>query len=356
MKTTVEKILNNMKKAYFDETGKEIAMFSDTDNRLKAAAAELYAVYTYADYIFKQAFVQTAAGKYLDYHAELRGLERKKASKAEGSLSFALNEPVENDVIIPKGTVCSVSERPFIQFITEEAAVIKAGELSAQASAAALSSGCRFNAAANEITNIVNPPKFVSSVTNISPFTGGTDDESDEGLRERLLNVYKYESNALNEASVKNIVIGCDGVMDAYIFKYGSYIEVCMKTPKNNIAYEMDILKAVSGKLTFFELLGIDCIYSSAIEKKFNVSVDIKAYSGADFDKVRKAVEDCVTDYCKKEKIGAEISEADIAMAAAGIDFTDEVNVFLTPSVSGSVSCGTKEFLKLADLQVTVHG
>jgi len=353
---TVENILNNMKKAYFEETGKEVGRLSDTDNRLKAAATELYAVYTYADYICKQAFAQTATGKYLDYHAELRGMERKKASKAQGLLTFLTDAPAEQDIAVPAGTVCSVAERPFIQFITEEAAVIQAGEQNVQVPAAALSSGSRFNTAANEINNIVNPPKLISRVINPAPFTGGTDDESDEGLRERLLYSYKHESNALNEASVKNMVTGCAYVADAYIFKKDKYIEVCLKTPKNDIANEPEIRKAVADKLTFFELLGIPCIFSSATEKNFDVSVDVKAYSGADFDKIGEEVRACITDFCKKEKIGAEISEADLAMAAAGVAFTDEVNVCLFPSVSGSVSCGSKEFLRLADLKVTVHG
>ena len=53
-------------------------------------ASEIYSVCAYGDYIFRQGFPQTATGAYLDKHAQLRSITRKKAARA-GAYSFGTN-------------------------------------------------------------------------------------------------------------------------------------------------------------------------------------------------------------------------------------------------------------------------
>lgn len=353
MKLTLNKITDEMRKAFFKEAGREAPLCSDTDNRIKAAATELFSAYSYAEYIFKQAFPQTAAGKYLDYHAEIRGLNRKKAAAASGVLTFFIAEPLQEPAAVPKGTICSVSDKPFIQFETTEAAVIPAGELSVSVPAAALESGERYNAAANEINVIVNPPKYIHSVMNEAEFIGGIDDETDESLRQRLLEVYKYESNALNEASVKNIVLSCFDVFDAYISAAAKGFYIVVKTSSGDVKEET--AEEINQKLSFVKLLDFDIKITPAQAKDFDVLVDIKAYSGADFDEIKASAEKRIKDFCGKEKIGKEVRSYDIAMALADFEAIEDVNILLPGSVQGSAVCSNKEYLKLKELQVTVH-
>lgn len=60
MNLTYEEILENMKKAYFDECKVNVDNMSDLGKRFETVASELFALSCYGDYIFKQAFVQTA--------------------------------------------------------------------------------------------------------------------------------------------------------------------------------------------------------------------------------------------------------------------------------------------------------
>lgn len=354
MKLTLDSIKNKMRTAYFNEAGREPERYSDTDNRLSAAATELFSVYSYADYIFRQAFVQTASGKYLDYHAELRGLSRKKAGKAQGTLDFYLAEPLEEDAVIPKGTVCSVGGKPFIQFETIEDAVIPAGDGSVVVNAQAVDTGERFNALQDEVNVIVNPPKYIYGVTNDDAFIGGADDETDEGLRERLLNIYKYESNALNESSIRAIALSCEEVRDAYIKADGSDFYLTLKMRLGNYI-DADTQAEIEKKFSFLKLLGLILHTEPAEEKTISADVDIKAYSGADFDEIKQLAQSKIKDFCGAEKIGAPIRSYDIARALADLPYTYDVNITLSPSAAGTAVCSTREYLKLGELRVNVH-
>ena len=94
-----------------------------------------------------------------------------------------------------------------IQFETVEDAVIAVGETSVDVTARAIETGRRFNVLPDKVDTIVNPPKYISGVVNNTAFAGGTDDETDESLRDRVLEIYKWENNALNEAAVKKMVL-----------------------------------------------------------------------------------------------------------------------------------------------------
>lgn len=353
LRLTLNEITNKMRKAYFDEAEKDVVPYSDTDNRIKALATELFSVYSYADYIFRQAFPQTATGIYLDYHAELRGLGRKKATQASGILTFFTNEPAEAEAVIPKGTVCSAADMPFIQFETTKDAVIEVGESFADVPARAVETGERFNLPMNKIDTIVNPPKYISGVINHSEFKGGTDDETDESLRSRVLEIYKWENNALNEASVKKIIISCDDVLDAHIAFMGNTLRIVLKTASGVINEHTK--EQILGRLSFSRLFdfGIDFILAKA--KNYTAEVNIKAYSGADFDEIRQEAECRINDFCGSEKIGRAVRSYDIARMLADLPYTEDINISLIPSAGDTVACGTNEYLRLYELQVNVY-
>lgn len=350
---TLNEITNKMRKAYFDETKKDTVPYSDTDNRIKAVATELFSVYSYADYIFRQAFPQTATGIYLDYHAELRGIGRKKATQASGILTFFTDLPAEVDAVIPKGTVCSAADMPFIQFETQEEAVVSAGETSVDVKATAIETGERFNVLPNQIDTIVNPPEYISGVENHSEFKGGTDDETDESLRSRVLEIYKWENNALNEASVKKMIIGCDDVLDAHISFMSNTISIVLKTASGGI--KQNTKEQILERISFSKLFNCRTDFISAKAKNYTAEVNIKAYSGADFDEIRQSAESRINNFCGAGKIGRAVRSYDLAKTLADLPYTEDINISLIPSAGDTVDCGTNEYLRLYGLQVNVY-
>ena len=79
----VEEIYQEMMETFGDRTGMEPREGTDLSARMYALAAQVYALYVQAEWVVRQAFPQTAEGEHLDYHAQLRSLERKPAVAAD---------------------------------------------------------------------------------------------------------------------------------------------------------------------------------------------------------------------------------------------------------------------------------
>lgn len=92
---TVDEIFQEMLTDFGEKTGAELESGCDLAVRLYAAAAQVYALYVQAEWVVRQAFPQTAEGEHLDYHAQLRSLERKPAVAAEGTVRFSAAETAE---------------------------------------------------------------------------------------------------------------------------------------------------------------------------------------------------------------------------------------------------------------------
>ena len=103
---TVEAIYEALRAACEERCGCVIGDSCDMAVRLYAAAAQIQALEVQAEWVARQSFPQTAEGTCLDMHAQLRGLERREATAAEGVLRFTVDTAADQDREIPSGTVC----------------------------------------------------------------------------------------------------------------------------------------------------------------------------------------------------------------------------------------------------------
>ena len=111
--------------------------------------------------VIKQIWPMTAFGAWLDYHAEIRDASRRPATASTGELQLT----VKAGTTVPEGSqfsTASTDSQPSIVFQTTEAqtVIFKVSQLDG-----------------------------VTSVTNPEPITGGTDQEDDESLRARLVEI-----------------------------------------------------------------------------------------------------------------------------------------------------------------------
>ncbi len=114
---------------------------------------------------------------------------RQAGTRATGVILFTRPSAAPSDITIPAGTICAASSGTgsLIEFATDEAVVLAAGQTSAYVEATAISAGSAGNVSAGTIQTIRTPVLGISSCSNDAPFTGGTDQESDTDLRERAL-------------------------------------------------------------------------------------------------------------------------------------------------------------------------
>ena len=207
---TTDEIYSRMRADFAARSGMEPADSSDVAVRLYAAAAQIEALSIQADWVNRQCFPQTAEGTCLDYHAAMRGLMRKSAACAQGTLRFSVEEALETDVIIDAGTVCMNSG--LVRFETTGTVTLTAGSLYADAPARAVEPGAAGNTGKDTITVLTAAPVGVARCGNPAAFTGGADAEDDEKLRARILATYRRLPNGANAAYYETEALSIDGV------------------------------------------------------------------------------------------------------------------------------------------------
>ena len=169
----LEEIYQEMLEAFAQRGGFQPEAGCDLAVRLWAAAAQIQALSVQADWVLDQSFPQTAQGIYLDRHGAMRGITRLPATQAVGTLRFSADLPPVSAVTIPAGTVCMTAAGT--RFQTTAAAVLAAGELSADAPAEALEGGSAGNASPGAICLLAACPVAVTACTNPAAFSGGSD-------------------------------------------------------------------------------------------------------------------------------------------------------------------------------------
>ncbi len=191
-------IYERMRTVFAEETGFVPNDGCDMMVRLYALAAEVQSLLAQADWVLDQSFPQTAQGQYLDYHAETRALTRLPAAKAAGVLRFSAPSAAVTDYEIEAGSVAMTTGG--VRFETTEKATLQKGETYVDVPARAVEAGANGNAIADAVHIMSVYPVGITQCTNPEAFSGGSGEESDEKLRERVMESYKRLPNGANAA------------------------------------------------------------------------------------------------------------------------------------------------------------
>ena len=327
---TVEELYGQMVDTFQRETGLALAGDGDMAVRLYAVAAQLYALYVQADWVGRQCFPQTAQGDYLDKHAQLRGLERRAATAAVGVLSFETDHPPEADLSIPEGTVCMTAAQ--VRFETTEAGVLKAGQTSAQVRAMAVA------------------PVGVSRCTNPEAFSGGLDAEGDESLRERVLETFRRMPNGANAAFYQQEALSFPEVAAATVVarpRGVGTVDVFLATAAG--LPDSGLLEQVAAHLEERREIAVDVQVKAPEVRTVDVSVQVAARPGADFDTVRQAVESAVRGWFDGRLLGQSVLRAQLGALIFGVEGVE--NYALT-APAADVAAAVDELPQLGTLTV----
>lgn len=127
--------------------------------------------------LYYSAFLGFATGNNLDRVVELLGVTRKAATKATGTVRFSGSD----GTVIPQGTRVATDEGE--EFVTDASGTISGGSVDIAVTASEF--GTDGNVAGNTITNLLDVILGVTSITNPSATSGGTELETDAALRDR---------------------------------------------------------------------------------------------------------------------------------------------------------------------------
>lgn len=200
-----------LREEILENTGIEISTVegSFVSDMAAPIALELSKVYGEIDRALTVMFVDGAEGDYLDSRAGEYGLERKAGTMAAGGVTFSGTD----GTVIPKGTIVMTEDA--LRYTTDEAAEIENG--TAEAQITAIEVGAAYNVPAEQVVRLYRNLQGVDEVINQDPITGGTDTETDEALRGRLLVRMRTPATSGNVHHYMNWALEVNGVGAAKI-------------------------------------------------------------------------------------------------------------------------------------------
>lgn len=285
----LDTIYNEMLETFSQASGYIPHNSCDLSARLYAAAAQVQALYHQAQWVLEQSFPQTAQGIYLEQHAALRGLQRDAAAHATGVIRFGASNTTM-DLTIEAGTICMTKSG--IRFSTTEDATLTAGGSYVDVPAKAVNAGTDGNVAAGAITIMSAMPTGIQACVNPDAFSGGTNAESDEELRTRLMDSYKRLPNGANAAYYEQTALSYAGVAAATAVGrprgVGS-VDVYVATDKG--IPEAELLDTISAYLQQRREISVDLQVLAPTTRAVDISVAILPSSYTTFEKAQSQVD-----------------------------------------------------------------
>ena len=181
-------LTSDYEKKYTEVTGKAITLKPGEPIKLMldACAVQFQLMYMNIEKAGRMNFLKYAYGDYLDNLGALKGVIRQDEEAASCTVEFTLSAPRPSTIAIPAGTRLT-TQGAEIYFATDEYAEITSGQTPVQVICTAMTKGSQGNGyAVGDISVLVDPIAYISSVSNVTVTDGGAARESDESLAERI--------------------------------------------------------------------------------------------------------------------------------------------------------------------------
>ena len=338
-----------MKDKYYELTEKDADEVSDAGIMLRLLAGELFGLNSYIEWLKRSMFISGAEGEALELHARQRGIERSIGSKAVGSILVEVDSPLEYDVVIPAGTVFSTSDGTLYYESTQQG-VIYSGTGRTLLEARAEYSGSRYNVEAGEVTTVVTYFSSGLSISNASAFTGGTDDESDDSLRKRLLESYRSLYNGVNIAYFCRLAESVEGVQSSSVIFDSSnpgWLVICLAG--RGAAPDEQAQALARSRVREGTPLGIGLVFANSTLIPVDVTASVTVKQGYDSDEVIAAVQNAVREYFLDLRIGEDFRTAVVGKVILEIDGVENYAF----SNTQDAAMGSSDLAVLQNLTVT---
>lgn len=343
-------IIQNIKKNLKNDANKQEGSFAA--DVLQATATEIGKYYCYANILSKNQFISTAQGEYLDKKGEEKGIDRKKATKAKGFVTVTGTE----GLVVEKGSIFSSDA---VSYQSTEAVSLTGGTSTIPIECTV--EGVGGNASAGRI----NQTKLegIQSVTNEESITNGSDLETDEAYRDRILQAIRSPATSGNKSHYRNWALEVEGVGKARVIPLhagAGTVKVLILTSENEAADSLLTNKVKQyiapdaegeGKAP----IGATLTVESGAAKTMNVSVAVNL-NNESLETVKERIKRGIEGYFKKISFDDAISGVSVAKIADIIFNTSGVSDYQNLKLNnGTANVGllVNEFPKLGVLEVT---
>jgi uncharacterized phage protein gp47/JayE len=262
---------------------------------LAPAAIELATEQELADQILLYGFAQTTSGVYLDYRAAEHGVTRNAATCSSGQITITGSE----GTVIGEGSLFSTAAG--VQFeSTSEVTIDSEGEITAAIEA--VTAGTEGNVPASAICQMPVSIAGVTSVSNASATTGGTDEETDEALLTRLLEKVQLPNTSGNSSHYLLWAKEVDGIGGAKVFPLwdGAGTVKVVVIDSNKQAVDTDVVQDVTDYIEEMRPIGASVTVESATELSLDVTATVTLTTNGVLADVQTAFETSLESYLQE--------------------------------------------------------
>lgn len=226
------------------ENGVASPLYPGDERRIfgEALVPLFVAMYSSMNDAARQKMLRYAREIVLDALGERLGVVRQSPVPAKTVLRFTIVAPISENIIIPHGTRATSDYVRYFQ--TDTTAVLIAGDTSVEVAISSVDGGTDYNGISTGAINVlVDLIPYVDTVENITNTAGGSDEEGDDSLRERIriapsktstagpVNAYKYWAKSA-DPTISDVVVVSEietierslAVVGGKAFKGGNYL------------------------------------------------------------------------------------------------------------------------------------
>lgn len=264
----------------------------------------------------KQNLLSYAPLDILEHIGEPLGVRKLLANSAATILKFKVDEPLDFDFVIEKGTEVETKDGLFI-FQTIESVILKKGQIEVSAEALCETPGVAANNyIIGSINNLITPLGYISEVENTTISAGGADDEEANSLRERIRQAPEKFSNAGSRGAYRyHTLTAHQSIIDVEILSPSpGVVNIYPLTEEGNPNDE--ILEIVT---EYYKKDGIrpltDFVQIVSPEQiDFSIKAKILLYQDSDITSVQKTIDSKLTEYKKQLsiKLGKNVVKSQI--------------------------------------------
>ncbi len=305
----------------------------------------------------KQCLVEYAVYPMLDYLGELVGVTRLAAQASACEIRFHLTGVKLFNVVVPAGTRVE-SGGGGVVFETRNNLVIEAGETYGDVSAVCQTIGVLGNGYEVGVVNsLLDVVEHIESVSNITPSSGGSDQETDNAMRTRVklapeqftnagsYGAYRYHAVSAHQDIVDVAVVSpTPGTVNIYpLTKTGNPTQAILDAVEKTTAAE-----TVRPLCDAVQVL-------SPTSKDFALSVQVELFTWADGAAVKPNIETQLMEYVTELRamLGRDVVETQIIAVVNGV-YGVYKTTLVTPGED--VVNAENEWSNCTDIIVTITG
>ena len=250
-------------------------------------------------------FLSTSTGANLDNYAAFYNVERLQGAKPYANYEFELSAALDQDVTVPVNLVLT-DETSTYEAILLEDVVISAGTTKGTGSVELQLEIANSDVKTEVITTSL---PFVISASSTVDFLSGSDPESDENFRERILLSMADKSTAGSEETYKSFTFNADERIEdvAVLSSTPGTVEVYYYSAVADQLMQTRVEETLNAKEV--RPLTDTVVINTASEVSFTITADLKIFDGQETATIYSAAMDSLNSL---KKIGTDITLSEI--------------------------------------------